>query len=139
MPEDCFPVLWSGSVAVVRTPAEVDVTNADQMREALLSVLNLGAATVIVDMTRATFCDSAGVSALVRAQRRASASDARLRVATQSATVLRLFALIGLTTVIDVHPDVATALRSAGELCPLGDRSQSQPGGPGGDVSPPAL
>jgi anti-sigma B factor antagonist len=139
VPEDCFPVLWTGSVAVVRTPAEVDVTNADEMREALLSVLNLGATAVIIDMTRTTFCDSAGVSALVRAPRRASASDARLRVAAQSATVLRLFALIGLTTVIDVHPDVAAALRSAGELCRSGDRGQSQHPGPAGDVGPPSF
>ena len=107
------------------------------MREALLSVLNLGATAVIIDMTRTAFCDSAGVSALVRAQRRASASGARLRVATQSTTVLRLFSLLGLTTVIDVYPDVATALRSAGELCRLGDRRQ--PAGPSEDVSPPSL
>jgi anti-anti-sigma factor len=115
----------------------VDVTCADEMRETMLSVLSLGATAVIADMTRTTFCDSAGVSALVRAQRRASAGGARLRVAAQSTTVLRLFSLIGLTAVIDVDPDVATALRSVGELCRLGDRSQ--PPGPSGDGSPPAL
>jgi anti-sigma B factor antagonist len=112
MPQDRFPALWSGSVAVVRTPPEVDVTIADDMREALLSVLNLGATGVVLDMTRTTFCDSAGVAALIRAQRRASASDAVLCVVTRSAAVLRLFALIGVTTTIGVYPDVPAALAS---------------------------
>lgn len=112
MPEDRFPALWSGQVAVVRMPAEIDATIADDMREALLSVLNLGARAVVIDMTRTSFCDSAGVSALVRAQRRATASDAQLCVAAHSAAVLRLFSLIGLTAAIDVYPDVSTALAS---------------------------
>lgn len=112
MPEDRFPALWSGQVAVVRMPAEIDATIADEMREALLSVLNLGAEAVVIDMTRTSFCDSAGVSALVRAQRRATASDARLCIAAHSAAVLRLFALIGITTAIDVYPDVPAALAS---------------------------
>jgi anti-sigma B factor antagonist len=112
VPEDRFPALWSGQVAVVRMPAEVDVTIADDMREALLSVLNLGAAAVVIDMTRTSFCDSAGVSALIRAHRRAAASDARLRVATRSSALLRLFDLVGVTALIDVYPDVAAALAS---------------------------
>jgi anti-sigma B factor antagonist len=112
VPEDSFPALWSGQVAVVRMPAEIDATIADDMREALLSVLSLGATAVVIDMTRTSFCDSAGVSALMRAHRRATASDARLRVATRSSAVLRLFDLIGVTTAIDVYPDVAAALAS---------------------------
>ena len=112
MPEDRFPVLWSGQVAVVRMPAEIDATIADEMREALLSVLNLGASAVVVDMTRTTFCDSAGISALVRASRRAAASGAELRVASQVPAVLRLFTLVGVTQVVGVHPDVAGALAS---------------------------
>lgn len=112
MPEDRFPALWSGQVAVARMPAEIDATIADEMREALLSVLNLGARAVVIDMTRTSFCDSAGLSALVRAQRRATASDARLCIAAHCAAVLRLFSLIGITAAIDVYPDVSTALAS---------------------------
>jgi anti-sigma B factor antagonist len=136
VPEGSFPVLWSGSLAVVRTPAEVDVTNADEMREALLSVLNLGATAVVIDMTRATFCDSAGVSALVRAQRRASASGARLRIATQSETVLRLFTLIGLAMVVEIYPDVAAALQAGEDLRTMGDTSPHQASGHSGDTPP---
>lgn len=114
MPEECFPVLWSGQVAVVRTPEEVDATIADAMREALLSVLNQGASPLVVDMTRTTFCDSAGVSAMVRARRRALASNAELRIATRTPALLRLFSLLGLEPAIAVYPDVAAALSSLG-------------------------
>ena len=112
MAENLLPVLWSGQVAVVRMPQEIDVTIADEIREELLAVLNQGASALVLDMTRTTFCDSSGVSAVVRAQRRASASGAGLRVATSSPVVLRVFSLVGLDQLIDVHPDVSSALAS---------------------------
>lgn len=114
MPEECFPVLWSGQVAVVRMPEEVDATIADAMREALLSVLNQGASALVVDMTRTTFCDSAGVSAVLRARRRALASSAEVRIATRSPALLRVFSLLGLESAIAVYADVEAAVSSLG-------------------------
>src|SRR5712691_10309647 len=70
-----YPVLWIGQVAVVTLPPEIDVTNADMVREDLLSVMNQGAVLLIADLSKTTFCDSAGVSALVRTFRRAGASE----------------------------------------------------------------
>jgi anti-sigma B factor antagonist len=110
VPEKQLPVLWSGQVAVVRMPEEIDVTIADEVREELLAILNQGAAALVLDMTRTTFCDSSGVGALVRAQRRASASGADLRVATDSPVVLRVFSLVGLSQLMDIHPNVSGAL-----------------------------
>ena len=72
MSQERYPVLWIGQVAVVTLPAEIDVTNADMVREELLAVLNQGATLLIADLSKTSFCDSAGVSALVRAFRRAS-------------------------------------------------------------------
>ena len=65
-----YPLLWIGQVAVVTLPTEIDVTNADTVREDLLSVVNQGAVLLVADMSKTTFCDSAGVSALVRTFRR---------------------------------------------------------------------
>ena len=44
-----YPVLWIGQVAVVTLPAEIDVTNADPIREELLAVLNQGAVLLVAD------------------------------------------------------------------------------------------
>src|SRR2546425_211457 len=55
-------------------PAEVDISNAAQLREDLLSAVAQGASLVIADMSATTFCGSAGVTALVRVVRQAAAS-----------------------------------------------------------------
>ena len=69
-----YPVLWIGRTAVMSLPVEIDITNADRVREDLLSVLNQGAVLLIADLSRTTFCDSAGVGAVARSFRRAKAS-----------------------------------------------------------------
>src|ERR1700751_924697 len=75
VPQEHYPVLWIGQAAVVTLPEEIDVTNADTVQEDLLSVMNQGATLLIVDMSKTNFCDSAGVSALVRTFRRASSTS----------------------------------------------------------------
>ena len=107
-----FPVRWSGQTAVVRLPTEIDLTIADPLREALLAVLNQGALGLIADMTATTFCDSAGITALVRAARRATADGATLRLAVCAPAVLRVFILVGIDRLIDIYPDVAAARAS---------------------------
>lgn len=110
--EERFPISWFGRTAVVRLPAEIDLTVADAARESLLSVLNQGALGLVVDMTATTFCDSAGITALVRAHRRAAANGATIRVAAAAPSVLRVFTLVGIDRLIDVHPSVDAALAS---------------------------
>jgi anti-sigma B factor antagonist len=107
-----FPVQWSGRTAVVSLPAEIDLTIADALREALLSVLNQGAVALVADMTATTFCDSAGITALVRAAKRAAATGAEMRLAVTAPQVLRVFTLVGIDRLIDIHPSVAAARAS---------------------------
>ena len=66
--------------AVVTASAEIDVITAQQLRMAVLDAGNRGHAIVVVDMTRTRFCDSAGLSVLVRAYRRALADGGELRL-----------------------------------------------------------
>lgn len=103
---------WSGRTAVVTAAGEVDLTNADGFRDVLLSALNAGALGLVVDMTGLTFIDSAGVTALVRAARRAAASDATVRLAVTATPVLRVLNLVGIDRLISVYPSVAEAVAS---------------------------
>jgi len=107
-----FPVHWSGQTAVVRLPAELDLTVADDVREALLSVLNQGALALVADMTATTFCDSAGIAALVRACRRATANGASMRLAAIAPSVVRVFTLVGIDRMISIYPSVDAAQAS---------------------------
>ena len=105
-----YPVLWIGRTAVVSLPAEIDITNADQVREDLLSVLNQGAVLLIADLSRTTFCDSAGVSAVARSFRRAAASQSDMRLVVGTLAVKRVLALTGIDRLLDIYPSVAASL-----------------------------
>lgn len=105
-----YPVLWISRTAVVSLPAEIDITNADQVREDLLSVLNQGAALLIADLSKTTFCDSAGVSALARSFRRAEASQSGMRLVVSTLAVQRVLALTGIDRLLDIYPSVAASL-----------------------------
>ncbi len=102
---------------MVTATGEIDLTNAEGLRDALLSALNAGALGLVVDMTATTFIDSAGVTALVRASRRAAATEATVRLAVTAPAVLRVLNLVGIDQLIEVHPSVADAVASLPEHC----------------------
>ena len=104
MSPDHYSVLWTGEVATVRCPAEIDLTNAESLLAELTAAMGNGATVLIADMSATTFCDSAGVAALVHAHQKAVANQARLRIATQSQAVQRVLSLTGVDTLIPVFP-----------------------------------
>jgi anti-sigma B factor antagonist len=53
--------------ALVALPAEIDITNALNVRSQIITAINRGVRIVIADMTATTFCDSPGTRALVLA------------------------------------------------------------------------
>jgi anti-sigma B factor antagonist len=114
-------VSWIGQTAVIRLPAEVDITNADAIREDMLSLINQGAVALIADMSTTTFCDSAGVNSLVRAYKRARASGAVMRLVVTAPAVQRVLSLIGVDHFITSYPSVAAA---AAGLDPRGGGSR---------------
>jgi anti-sigma B factor antagonist len=98
----------AGPHAVITMPAEIDLTNADQVRQALLSAVALPVTVLIVDMSGTTFCDSAGVQAVIAAYRQAEATGTQLRLA--ATAVLRIFTVIGADQLIPTYPTVEAAL-----------------------------
>ena len=68
MPDDEFPVQVVEGVPVV-APVEIDITNAETLRSALLTAAADGHGTVVVDLTRTRFCDSSGLRTLIAAHR----------------------------------------------------------------------
>jgi len=103
-------VLWIGQVAVVTLPAEIDVTLADSVRDELLAILGQGAVLLIADLSRTEFCDSAGVSALVRTYRQASTSGSAMRLVVSTPSVQRVLSITGVDRLVDVFPSVAASL-----------------------------
>lgn len=101
---------------VVVLPAEIDVTNSDEVYEQLSAALAPGVRTVIADMMSTVFCDSSGVHAIMHAQETAAARDVRLRLAVSPATsVRRVLELIGVARFMPVYPSLQEALTASGD------------------------
>jgi anti-sigma B factor antagonist len=96
---------------VVVLPAEIDVTNSEQVYEQLLAALAPGVGTVIADMMATVFCDSSGVHAIMHAYETAAERDVRMRLAVSPATsVRRVLELIGVGRLMPVYPSLEEAL-----------------------------
>ena len=126
-------MLWLGRVAVVSLPVEIDISNADQIREDLLSVVNRGATTLVVDMSATTFCDSAGVNALVRTLKRATANSTGMRLVVSTHAVRRVLDITGVDHLIDIYPSVAASLAAADQGRPA---EKARPGTAGAQAEP---
>src|SRR5215470_10542630 len=96
MPAVEYSVKKVNGLPVVSAPVEVDVSNADGLRQLLLSCADEGHAVLVVDMSETAFCDSTGLHQLVRAHKRATAAGGEIRLVITAATVLRLFAIVGI-------------------------------------------
>ena len=110
MPEDSFPVEMVEGVPVVAAPEEIDITNAEALRSALLTAAANGHGTLVVDMTRTRFCDSSGLHTLIAAHKRAEAEGREVLLVIPSTTVLRVFALTAMDRVIPNFTSLAEAL-----------------------------
>jgi anti-sigma B factor antagonist len=137
-PDINYPVEVISGVPVVTAPAEIDVATAEQLRVVLVESAADGQTTV-VDMTRTQFCDSSGLSVLVRAHKRAleEGSELRLVIPADSA-VFRIFTLTSLYRFIPRFDSLEEALlpRPAA-TSPLRSRPSSGLRGPVHQPGPP--
>ena len=95
---------------VVALPAEIDAASADQVNQQLGAAFAPGVKTVIADMTATRFCDSSGISVLVRAHKQAVANGAQLRLVVLSTAVLRSLRLVQMDYLLPIYPTLSQAL-----------------------------
>ena len=120
MLEDIYPVQWTGRQAVVTLPDHIDVSNASQISEELLSLINRGAVALIADMTLTASCDLAGADAVVRAYQRAAANGTQLRLVVTAPVVRRVLTVSGLDRLISIYPSLEAAAAAApGAVAPV--------------------
>jgi anti-sigma B factor antagonist len=119
-----FPVELVNGVPVVAAPEEIDITNAPELRSALLEAAADGPGTLVADMTRTRFCDSSGLHTLLAAHKRAQAEDGELLLVIPSAAVLRIFAITAIDRMIPNFTSLDEALAHAS---PNGSNGRQQP------------
>jgi anti-anti-sigma factor len=110
MRDGTFPVTWRGRQAIVTLPEHIDVSNAGQFREQLLSVINRGSSVLIADMTTTLSCDHAGVDAVARAYQRAVVSGTQLRLVVTALVVRRVLGVEGLDRMVSIYPSLEAAI-----------------------------
>lgn len=139
MPDVMFPVEVVRGVPVVTAPEEIDITNADGLRAALLESAAHEPERFVVDMTRTQFCDTAGIHALVSAHKRAQAAGGQVLLVVTGAAVLRILAITGLDRVFPIAASLEEALAQIPAAASRPPRPGSSPGtGEIPDVPPDA-
>jgi anti-sigma B factor antagonist len=94
---------------VATTLPRLDVSNAAELRAALLSAFDTGAGRVVLDLSDVDFLDSSALGALIAAAKRALPRGL-FAVAGIRPAVARLFELTNMSLVFPIHPDLGDAL-----------------------------
>ena len=110
MPDGRFSVELVSGVPVVAAPEEIDITNAPELRSALLEAATEEHVTLVADLTRTQFCDSSGLHVLLAAHKRAQAVGGELRLVIPDVAVLRVFAITGIDQIIPNFTSLHDAL-----------------------------
>jgi anti-sigma B factor antagonist len=97
LPDLILDVRHDGETAILRLQGDLDVATAPELAELCHSVHARGAKQVVIDLTETTFLDSAGLRALVGAQRLFGGEGANVRLTHPSEAVIRLLDITGLT------------------------------------------
>ena len=101
---------------IIALPAEIDMANADWVGQLLGSAFAAGVTAVIADMRVTRFCDSSGISMLVRAHKQAAANGTRLRLVVPSAAVLRILTLVQVDHLLLIYHTLSQALAAGPQI-----------------------
>lgn len=93
----------SVDAARVLVEGEVDVSNADELRNAVDAALVLDAPEVTVDLSQAPYIDSTGIGVLVGAAHRAADAGKKLVVASPQKNVARVLGLLGVADDLNIR------------------------------------
>ena len=113
MPETSFPVTERPGQAVVATPDEIDLRNADAFRAALDTAVAGNQPVVVVDMSGTEFCDSTGLNVLVRAQKQADADGRQLRLVVRGPALQRILTVSGMGRLFQIFDNLDQAVEAA--------------------------
>jgi anti-sigma B factor antagonist len=98
------------SVATVRIAGDLDLYTAPEV-EAAFTALPDETRHVLADLTELAFVDSAGIAALLAAERRLRGGGGSLVLLVDDPRVLRVLEVTGLDRFLSIHRDRETAVR----------------------------
>ena len=99
---------------VLTVRGEVDVYTAPRLRERLVELVEAGARSVIVDLSRVEFLDSTGLGVLVGALKRLRAVGGSLALVCGHERLLKIFRITALDRVFSLYDTVEAATAATG-------------------------
>lgn len=102
----------SGGTLVITASGRLNADSAQALQTHVLGRIDAGETSVLLDLARLDYISSAGLRSLLVAAKRMQACDGRFALCALTPNVSEVFRLSGFDSIIDVHPDRATALRS---------------------------
>jgi anti-sigma B factor antagonist len=94
---------WQGGEALLSVGGEIDLLTAPSLVAAAEEPLGASPSALVLDLSQVTFCDSAGVAALVKIYHRAVQIGAELRVRGARQMVRHVLEISGVDHVITVE------------------------------------
>jgi anti-anti-sigma factor len=94
---------------VVAVRGELDLTTAPELLRALSVAIDSGRRVLVVDLSGVGFCDSSGLSALVRTRNRLDEVGGAVGLVGATPIVQRVLDISGLTEVLGAYPSVEAA------------------------------
>jgi anti-anti-sigma factor len=105
---------WHDEVPVARLEGEVDASNVKEVGDRLRSLLSNRSVAMVVDLSRTTYLDSAGINLLFALGEEMRGRQQRLTVVvTDPSPIARVIRLTGLDQSFAVHGTLAEALGDA--------------------------
>ena len=100
------------NTTVVQPPhSTLDTRNVSEFRETIQSLL-VQEENIVLDMSKVTFIDSAGLGALLSAMKQITAIGGSLRLAGLNNDVLTLFRLVRMNRVFEIFDTIEEAIAS---------------------------
>lgn len=101
----------SGATLVVTPNGRLDAASTPAFHERLLSCIDGGETSVLLDLALLDYISSAGLRSLLTAAKRLQACDGRFALCALTDNVRAVLQVSGFDTIIEIHPDRATALQ----------------------------
>lgn len=95
-------VRYTGTVLILELAGSLDISNAHQMRQALVDVISAQTAQVVVNLRDLYFVDSSGLAALVQGLKRAREHHGNLCLCCLQSTVRMILELTRFDKVFEI-------------------------------------
>lgn len=97
------------SPTVLSVGGDLDLNTAPELLQALTLLVDDGRRALVVDLTGVGFCDSSGLSVLVRIRNRLAELGGTVALAAASPIVQRVLEVSGLDEIFGMYPSVEAA------------------------------